>query len=216
MILFHQNRNEEAAECFRRSHVLADRTGHMRALPALLLNLGCVAVAQARFGEAEEYLQSSLAHAEAMKGKYDAAMARANMASLRLEQGRYQEAVSLATDADKVFDALGTIPRQVFCNAIAGHAARAMGDLELSGILYKRAINMAEGSDLQSDALAEAYEGVAAILETSGDLLETRAVLDRARQIFESLGAAGRAGQAFAKYRAEALPDKGNKPEKRG
>ena len=153
-------------------------------------NLGEVYLATGQLEEAQRYLEHAIALCDGGRGPgYLLPDAWRMLAEVRLGQGQAQEAVAAARRALKMAHEHGDRPRSGAAARTVGEALSALGDADGAEASFAEAVEILEALD-QPLELGKAYAAHARHL-TERDPAGAAALGDRARALFEALGAAG-------------------------
>lgn len=155
-----------------RSVALTSQAGDMRSNLHDRANLGFALVALGEIVRAEPLIEATLREAEACGLRFIATLSKKNLATLRLEQGRHEEAARLASEAAHEASANPRLASAAL--AYEAFAAVDGGDLDRAERAATSAFACAPGDMERARALG-------AMLEVDVARADTRAATERAR-----------------------------------
>jgi class 3 adenylate cyclase/tetratricopeptide (TPR) repeat protein len=197
------------SEHFDRALELFEELGNVRRQGDVLTYYGAMAYWEGRWHEAIELYERGRQRSERAGDVVGAANASMNMAEIRSDQGRLEEAEAPAREALRVFRAARFSEEIATACGILGRALSRAGRHEEAEQLLTEAIELAEAAGAQLLRVG-ALGFLAEDLVLRGDGDAALATLDRALSAAESIGGPGIYEPMLARIRGSALLVRGD------
>jgi class 3 adenylate cyclase/tetratricopeptide (TPR) repeat protein len=197
------------SEHFDRALELFEELGNVRRQGDVLTYYGAMAYWEGRWHEAIELYERGRRRSERAGDVVGAANASMNVAEIRSDQGRLEEAEAPAREALRVFRAARFSEEIATACGILGRALSRAGRHEEAEQLLTEAIELAEGAGAQLLRVG-ALGFLAEDLVLRGDGDAALATLDRAFSAAESIGGPGIYEPMLARIRGSALLVRGD------
>ncbi len=175
-----------------------ERLGYLERSVVVINNLGAFAYWEGNWREATEWYEKAVETADRSGNILDAALAKANIAEVRVGQRRFSEARDLLDEAERTFRSTNTSGFMPLVQLLKGRCMLGVGETE-AAVSHLAALVEEQETTGETDWTNETHLALAEALVVAGRPDEGLDVLDRRSELVEE------APSACARIRALAL-----------